>query len=174
MPKIVKVKRSNVAGSTPTLSYGELGYNAADNRLFAGSAANQAVVVGAGGSGGSSNIVEASTFASLPSSGAASTIYVVADTNKLYRWDGSQYREVSPSVSSVLVVAATAADFPATGATTSLYVDAAAKTLSYWTGTEYVALGGSSGVTLVADKPRGSRWRQSGISLVDGTERHDY
>jgi hypothetical protein len=102
MPKIVKIKRSNVAGSTPTLSYGELGYNAADNKLFAGNSSNQPVVVGAGGSssggGGSSSIVEVATAASLPSVGAGLTLYVVTDVSRMFRWDstGSVYVELGP------------------------------------------------------------------------------
>jgi hypothetical protein len=87
MPKIVKVKRSNVAGSTPTLSYGELGYNAADNRLFAGDAANRPVVVGSGG-GGSANIVQAATTAEFPV-GVIGAIYIATDSSRVYRFDAS-------------------------------------------------------------------------------------
>ena len=100
MPKIVKIKRSNVAGSTPTLSYGELGYNAADNKLFAGNAANSSVVVGAGGSsgGGSASIVEASTTAGFPATGSAGTLYHAIDAKKIYFWDSSGvYVEVGTS-----------------------------------------------------------------------------
>jgi hypothetical protein len=91
MPKIVKIKRSNVAGSTPTLSYGELGYNAASNILFAGNAANQAVAVGAGGSGGggSASIVEAATTAGFPAVGASNTIYLALDAGRMFRFDAS-------------------------------------------------------------------------------------
>lgn len=45
MPKIVKVKRTNTPGATPQVSYGELAWNAADAKLFAGNAANQPVLV---------------------------------------------------------------------------------------------------------------------------------
>jgi len=100
MPKIVKIKRSNVAGSTPSLSYGEVAYNAADNKLFAGNAANQAVVVGAGGNsggGGSANIVEAATAAGFPATGSAGTLYHAIDTSRIYFWDSSGvYVEVGP------------------------------------------------------------------------------
>jgi hypothetical protein len=89
MPKIVKIKRSNVAGSTPTLSYGELGYNAADNKLFAGNAANSPVVVGAGGGGGSANIVEATTAAGFPATGSAGTLYHATNSRRIYFWDSS-------------------------------------------------------------------------------------
>jgi hypothetical protein len=99
MPKIVKLKRTNVAGSTPTLSYGEVAYNAADNKLFAGNAANQAVVVGAGGGGGgSANIVEATTAAGFPATGAAQTLYHATNVRRIYFWDSSGiYVEAGPS-----------------------------------------------------------------------------
>jgi uncharacterized protein YjiK len=87
MPKVVKIKRSSIAGSTPSVSYGELAYNAADNKLFAGNAANQAVVVGAGG-GGAANIVEAATTAEFPA-GAVGTIYIATDSSRMYRFDAS-------------------------------------------------------------------------------------
>jgi len=89
MPKIVKIKRTNVAGSTPTLSYGEVAYNAADNKLFAGNAANQAVVVGAGGGGGGGGIVEATTAAGFPATGSVGTMYHATDSSKIYFWDAS-------------------------------------------------------------------------------------
>ena len=89
MPKIVKVKRSSVAGSTPSVSYGELAYNAADNRLFIGNAANVATVVGSGGGGGSANIVEATTAAGFPATGSAQTLYHATDSSRIYFWDAS-------------------------------------------------------------------------------------
>ena len=93
MPKIVKVKRSTVAGSTPTLSYGELGWNSADGKLYAGNAANQAVLVNTpsvgGGGGGSANIVEAETAAGFPQSGAFGTLYISLNAGRVFRWDVS-------------------------------------------------------------------------------------
>lgn len=89
MPKIVKVKRSNVAGSTPTLSYGEPAWNAADGKLYVGNASNQPVLVGAGGGGGSANIVEAATVAGFPATGASSTLYIATDAGRVYRFDAS-------------------------------------------------------------------------------------
>lgn len=65
MPKIVKVKRTNTPGATPTLSYGEIAYNAADNKLYAGNAANQPVLVNtqSGGEGGGSGDVDGGEYA---------------------------------------------------------------------------------------------------------------
>jgi len=99
MPKIVKIKRSNTAGSTPSVSYGELAYNAADNRLFVGNAANVATVVGSGGGGGggSANIVEADTAAGFPATGASNTIYISRDQSRVFRFDASGvYVELGP------------------------------------------------------------------------------
>jgi hypothetical protein len=85
MPNIIKVKRSNTAGSTPSVSYGELAYNAADNRLFVGNAANVATVVSSGGGG----IVEAATPAGFPATGASNTLFISRDSSRVYRWDSS-------------------------------------------------------------------------------------
>jgi hypothetical protein len=90
MPKILKIKRSNVAGSTPSVSYGELAYNAADNRLFAGNAANVATVVGSGGGGGGASIVQAATKAEFPA-GVVGTIYIATDSSRVYRFDASGF-----------------------------------------------------------------------------------
>ncbi len=48
--------------------------------------------------GGSYPIVEAATLGDLPETGDASTIYITLDTNKSYRWSGSQYVEISASL----------------------------------------------------------------------------
>lgn len=65
MPKISKVKRSNTFGAIPSVSYGELAYNAADNKFYAGNAANVAVLVNAGGGGGGGDGTLALLLASL-------------------------------------------------------------------------------------------------------------
>lgn len=98
MPKIVKVKRSNVAGATPVVSYGELAWNAADGKLFAGNAANQPIVVGASGGGsGSGGVYEFATAASFPSVGQSGVLYVATDYSRVYRYDASGvYVELGP------------------------------------------------------------------------------
>ena len=102
MPKIIKVKRTNVAGATPTLSYGELGWNSADAKLYAGDAANLAVLVNTpstgGSGGGSAGIVEAETSASFPASGAPGTLYIATSVSRVFRWDVSGvYVEIGTS-----------------------------------------------------------------------------
>ena len=44
-----------------------------------------------------SQIKEYNNLASFPATGSVKTIYVAKDTNKLYRWSGSAYVEVSAS-----------------------------------------------------------------------------
>jgi hypothetical protein len=43
------------------------------------------------------DVVEYANAASFPATGAAGIIYVALDTNKIYRWSGSVYVEISPS-----------------------------------------------------------------------------
>ena len=42
------------------------------------------------------DVLEYANFISLPALGAAGIIYVALDTNKIYRWSGSAYIEISP------------------------------------------------------------------------------
>jgi len=44
------------------------------------------------------DVIEAANLASLPATGETGKIYVTLDTNKIYRWTGSVYVEVSPTV----------------------------------------------------------------------------
>jgi hypothetical protein len=43
------------------------------------------------------DVIEVSSFATLPTTGETGKIYITLDTNKIYRWSGSVYVEVSPS-----------------------------------------------------------------------------
>jgi hypothetical protein len=52
------------------------------------------ISAGGGGGGGSANIVEATTAAGFPATGASSTLYVATDVSRVYRWSGSVYVEV--------------------------------------------------------------------------------
>lgn len=45
--------------------------------------------------GGGEEFIEVASFAALPVAGESGVIYVTLDTNKLYRWTGSVYVEVS-------------------------------------------------------------------------------
>ena len=48
-----------------------------------------------GGGGGSEEFIEVANYAALPVTGDTSVIYVTLDDNKLYRWTGSTYVELS-------------------------------------------------------------------------------
>ena len=44
---------------------------------------------------GSEEFIEVANYAALPATGSTSVIYVTLDDNKLYRWTGSTYVELS-------------------------------------------------------------------------------
>jgi len=105
MPNRIKPKRSYTANSVPLttdLETHELAIRWTDNpAMFTKNAAGNIVSVtlgGGGGSGGSSsaNIVEATTAAGFPATGASSTLYVATDASRVYRWTGSVYIEIGP------------------------------------------------------------------------------
>lgn len=43
------------------------------------------------------DVIEAANLASFPATGESGKIYTALDTNKVYRWGGSSYTEISPS-----------------------------------------------------------------------------
>lgn len=92
-------------------------------------------------------LVEAATFAALPATGAASTLYVVTGTNTLYRWSGSAYVEVSASPAEV-VEAANLAAFPGTGAAGKIYVALDTGKAYRWGGSSYVEISASDWATI--------------------------
>jgi hypothetical protein len=49
-----------------------------------------------GGGGGSANIVEATTSAGFPATGASGTLYIATDASRVYRWSSSVYVEIGP------------------------------------------------------------------------------
>jgi titin len=102
MPSKIKPRRSYTANSVPLttdLETHELAINWTDSKAFTKNAAGQIVSVtlgGGSGSGGSSsaNIVEATTAAGFPATGASGTLYVATDASRVYRWTGSVYVEI--------------------------------------------------------------------------------
>jgi hypothetical protein len=103
MPNRLKPKRSYTANSVPLttdLEAHELAINWTDSKAFTKNAAGQivSVTLGGGGGGGSSsaNIVEATTAAVFPATGASGTLYVATDASRVYRWTGSVYIEIGP------------------------------------------------------------------------------
>jgi hypothetical protein len=53
---IVKVKRSETALAVPTLTYGELGVNITDKKIYVGNSSNTAILLNVSGGGGGSSI----------------------------------------------------------------------------------------------------------------------
>jgi hypothetical protein len=47
------------------------------------------------------DVLEFANLAAFPASGATGKIYVALDTNKIYRWSGATYIEVSPTVGTI-------------------------------------------------------------------------
>jgi hypothetical protein len=47
------------------------------------------------------DVLEAANVAALPATGETGKIYVTLDTNKIYRWTGSVYVEISPTVGTI-------------------------------------------------------------------------
>lgn len=75
------------------------------------------------------DVVEGTNFAAFPATGETSKIYVAIDTNRIYRWSGSAYLEVSPSAGNADTATklATARTISATGdATGSMSFDGSA------------------------------------------------
>jgi hypothetical protein len=56
---LIKVKRSETASAVPTLTYGELGVNITDKKIFVGSSSNVATLIVDGNAGGSSTTINA-------------------------------------------------------------------------------------------------------------------
>jgi hypothetical protein len=94
----IKPKRSYTTGAVPTtsdLEANEIAINWVDGKAFTKTAAGNIVSVTlGGGGGGSANIVEATTAAGFPATGASQTLYVSTDANRVFRWSGSVYVEI--------------------------------------------------------------------------------
>lgn len=91
--------RSEITSSNVTTA---LGFTPADSAKLG--AANGIATLGSDGKVPSAqlpsfvdDVVEVSTYSTLPGTGETSKIYVTDDTNKTYRWSGSQYVEISAS-----------------------------------------------------------------------------
>jgi len=103
----IKPRRSYTANLVPLpedLTTHEMAINWADNRLFVKLPDNtiKTIILGGTGSitntsGGSASIVEASTSAGFPATGAIGTLYHATSVSRIYFWDTSGvYVEVGP------------------------------------------------------------------------------
>jgi titin len=79
----------------------EIAVNFTDRILYAKNPATGNIISitlgGSGGGGGSANIVEATTAAGFPATGADATLYIATDASRVYRWAGSVYVEIGTS-----------------------------------------------------------------------------
>ena len=91
MANKIKIKRSYTPGSSPLttdLETHECAVNWNDGKLFVKQPDGTLRTITLGGGGGSANIVEATTAAGFPATGASQTLYVATDANRVYRWAG--------------------------------------------------------------------------------------
>jgi hypothetical protein len=84
------------------------------------STASSSITISAGGGGGAANIVEATTAAGFPATGASQTLYISRDQSRVFRWDSSGvYVELGPPVGSSSSPLAAPTGFSANPANTS-------------------------------------------------------
>jgi hypothetical protein len=103
------------------------------------------------------DVVEAANQAALPATGETSKIYVTLDNNKIYRWSGSAYVEISASPGST--------DAVTEGATNLYYTDARARgALSASTGISYNSSTGAISSTITQYNDASAR---AAISVTD-------
>ena len=97
MANKIKIKRSYTPGSSPLttdLETHEVAANWNDGKLFVKQPDGTLRTITLGGGGGSANIVEATTAAGFPATGASGTLYVATDASRVYRWASSVYVEL--------------------------------------------------------------------------------
>lgn len=122
------------------------------------------------GGGGTQEFIEVANYAALPVTGEASKIYVTLDTNKLYRWSGSTYVEISPmeipTLASVLDVGnASGANDISFDTTQGLYF---ANSSRLREGTIDAGLGGNKGVAQICAVGYELKWEAGRLYVMDG------
>jgi len=96
-----------------------------------------------GGNTGSGGVEEYDTIGDFPNPGTSDVIYIAADTNTIYRWDGSVYVPLSSaSAGGGVIEYPNLASFPAVGSTNVIYLDASTDRPYRWNGTGYAVLDG--------------------------------
>ena len=122
------------------------------------------------GGGGTQEFIEVANYAALPVTGSTSIIYVTLDTNKLYRWSGSTYVEISPmevpTLQSVL-------DEGNTSGSNDIIFDAGQGLLFDNTsrlreGTIDAGLGGTKGVAQICAVGYELKWEAGRLYVMDG------
>lgn len=122
------------------------------------------------GGGGTQEFIEVANYAALPVTGSTSIIYVTLDTNKLYRWSGSTYVEISPmevpTLQSVL-------DEGNTSGANDIVFDAGQGLLFDNTsrlreGTIDAGLGGTNGIAQICAVGYELKWEAGRLYVMDG------
>jgi hypothetical protein len=120
------------------------------------------------------DVVEFADLAAFPAPGTAGLIYVALDTNKIYRWSGSTYVEISPSPGSTDAVPEGAVNLYFTNARAA----AAAPVQSFNTRTGAVTLSsgdvsGASGLLTTGGAMTGGlNFGNTAMAAVGDTSRH--
>ena len=122
------------------------------------------------GGNGAGEFIEVANYAALPATGNAAIIYLTLDDNKLYRWTGSIYVEVSkmevPTLQSVL-------DEGNTSGANDISFDAGQGLLFDNTsrlreGTIDAGLGGTKGVAQICAVGYELKWEAGRLYVMDG------
>jgi hypothetical protein len=122
------------------------------------------------GGGGTQEFIEVANYAALPVTGSANIIYVTLDTNRLYRWSGSTYVEISPmevpTLQSVL-------DEGNTSGANDIVFDAGQGLLFDNTsrlreGTIDAGLGGANGIAQICAVGYELKWEAGRLYVMDG------
>jgi len=122
------------------------------------------------GGGGTQEFVEVANFGALPVTGDSGVIYVTLDTNKLYRWSGTTYVEISPMeiplLSSVLDVGnASGPNDISFDAGQGLYF---ANSSRLREGTIDASLGGAKGISQICAVGYELKWEAGRLYVMDG------
>jgi len=122
------------------------------------------------GGGGTQEFIEVANYAALPATGSASIIYVTLDTNKLYRWSGSTYVEISPMEVPTL---ASVLDTDNESGANDISFDATqgllfANTSRLREGTIDAGLGGTKGVAQICAVGYELKWEAGRLYVMDG------
>ena len=122
------------------------------------------------GGGGTQEFIEVANYAALPVTGSANIIYVTLDTNRLYRWSGSTYVEISPMEVPTL---ASVLDTDNESGANDIVFDAGqglyfANTSRLREGTIDAGLGGTKGVAQICAVGYELKWEAGRLYVMDG------
>ena len=104
----LRIRSGTTTPSAGDFNVGEPAWDKSAGRLYVKNAAGAMVEIGAGGGGGTTEILEYASPASFPATGTVARLYLATDTSRVYRWDASGvYVEVagrspSPIVASLI------------------------------------------------------------------------